>query len=324
MRKLEQSLIRTRSVLRRAWSRVHTTDPDLVAPARLVLQLDDTALPGSMGTATPLSLAEWSQTIAAVVARQGPLPVTVLATHSAGTDPVVELVRFAHRLECPTRLITDGSGIDAHRAGQFLDAGLGAVRVLVGGVSEAVQRVTVGNAATDATTAVAVLVAARAERDYPLDIEIDIPWVEGVTTELSAVVGWARQAGADGFRIVAPYRAHGLPADPELLDAIVDDAQGFCRNTATSIENLHSMVAHQDGAPGIARKRRRCPVAGQRVVIGAGRAVYSCPFHAPIGSLDGEFADVWAQSRTHIEAIASCNRACVHTELAPQPIFGLS
>ena len=322
MRKLEQSLIKARAVLRRAWSRAGATDPEIVAPARLVLQLDDTDLPGAMGSAEAMTVDAWNRAVTGVVERLGPLPVTVLATHNSGDAQVVPLIRFAHRLACPTRLITDGSGIDADQAGRLLDAGLGEVVVRVGGVSEAVQRVTVGNAATDATGAVAHLLAARAERETTLDVEISIPWVEGVTQELSAVVGWARQAGANGFRIVAPYRAQGLPADPELLDGTVDAAGGFCRNTETDIADLHTMVAHQDGAPGIARTRSRCPIAGQRLVIGAGRSVYSCPFHAPIGSLDGEIADVLGQGRAHHEAIRDCSRSCVHTALAPQPIFG--
>ena len=46
-----------------------------------------------------------------------------------------------------------------------------------------VQRQTVGNAAVEATSALAALQNARQERDAALDIEIAIPWVEGVTLE---------------------------------------------------------------------------------------------------------------------------------------------
>jgi len=326
MRQLEQTLIRTRSVLRKAWSRVGSTDPELVAPARLVLQVDDSDLSGSMGTGVPMTMAEWSQAIAQVVEWLGPVPVTVIATHNADDPQVADLIRFAHRLECSTRLVTDGTGIDVSRAETLIDMGLDSVRLIIGGVSEDVQRQTVGNAAIEATSAVDALLEVRQERGVSLDLEIAIPWVNGVTTELSAVVGWARQAGVDGFRIVAPYRADSLPADPELLDTTIDEGADFCRNTSTSIEELHTMVAHQDGAPGIdrshSRRRLKCPVAGQRIVIGARRAVYSCPFHAPIGSFDTELKAVWSQAGTHLDSVASCSRACVHTELAPEPIFG--
>ena len=326
MRQLEQSLIRTRSILRRAWSRAGVTDPELVAPSQLVLRVDDADLPGVMGSGKPLTLHQWQQAIAEVVAWIGPVPVTVIATHNGDDPEVPELIRFAHRLECSTRLVTDGTGITEERAGHFLSCGLSAVRLLVGGVSEMVQRQTVGNAAVEATSALAALQNARQERDAALDIEIAIPWIEGVTLELSAVIGWARQAGADGFRIVAPYRAEKLPADPELLDSMLDDYGLFCRNSTSSIEDLHAMVAHQDGAPGMgrehSRRRSKCPIGGQRLVIARRRAVYSCPFHAPIGELDGELHAVWEQASAHLGAIAGCTRACVHTELAPQPILG--
>jgi len=326
MRQLELSLIRTRSALRRAWSRLATTDPEMVAPARLVLQVDDGDLPGSTGAGKRLSMNEWQQAITQVVEQFGPLPVTVWATHTSDHPDVPMLVRFAHRLGCETCLVTDGGGIDEAKAHELLDCGIGAVRLLVGGVSETIQRQTVGNAAVEATSGLAALLKARQERGERLDVEIAIPWVDGVTIEINAVIGWARQAGADGFRIVAPYKAKELPADPELLDGIIDDNDTFCRNTTTSIEELHTMVAHQDQGPGIARehsrRRGRCPVGGQRVVIGAHRSIYSCPFHPPIGALTDEFASAWALAGDHLSAISGCNRACVHTELAPEPILG--
>jgi hypothetical protein len=326
MRQLEHSLIRTRSILRRAWSRAGVTDPEMVAPSQLVLRMDDADLPGAMGSGKSLTLYQWQQAIAEVVAWIGPVPVTVIATHNADDVDVPELVRFAHRLECSTRLVTDGTGITEDLAGHYIACGLDSVRLVIGGVSELVQRQTVGNSAVEATGALAAFHSARLAATAALDIEVAIPWIEGVTLELSAVVGWARQAGADGFRIVAPYHAARLPADPELLDGMVDDYGTFCRNTTTSVEELHTMVAHQDGAPGIgrnhSRRRTKCPVGGQRLVIGRGRSVYSCPFHAPIGELDDDLGAVWAQAGAHLSAIASCSRACVHTELAPQPIFG--
>ncbi len=326
MQQLEQQLIRTRGVLRRAWSRVGVTTPELVAPARLVLQLDDTDLPATMGLSEPLSVAEWQDAIASVVEWLGPLPVTVVANHLAADPEAVALVRFAHRLECATLLVTDGTGINDAMAEEFVGAGLNGVRVRVGGVSDGIQGRTVGNTATDATGAVTAFVSARSVLSAALDVEVAIPWTDGVTTELTAVVGWAQQAGADGFRIVAPYHASRLPADPELLDGVIDGAEAFCRNGPTGIEELHTMVAHQDGAPGIARQRSRrrfgCPVAGQRLVIGRRRNVYSCPFQPAVGEFHGNLGDVWSGASEHLQRISECQRACVHAELAPEPILG--
>jgi hypothetical protein len=329
MRELEHQLTRVRGILRRAWARTANTDPELVAPARLVLRVDDTDLPGTLGGGEVLTTHQWNQVIAQAVEQFGPLPVTVLAQHNTADERITPLIRFAHRLECHTLLVTDGTGIDDAYAEQLLDVGLASIRVLIGGVSDGVQAETVGNTAAEATRAVASLLSARASRNSSIDIEVAIPWTGPVVTEVAAVVGWARQAGVDGVRILAPLLANGLPADPELLDKTIDSAGSFCRNSSVSVEEIHAMVAHQDGKPGLAknnaarrRKKSKCPVGGQRLVVAAAGNVYSCPFHPPIGDLADELSDTLAQGRPHLEAIASCNRVCSHVELAPAPIFG--
>ena len=329
MLELEHQLTRARGILRRAWARTANTDPELVAPARLVLRLDDTDLPGILGAGDTLTIHEWNQVITQAVEQYGPLPVTVLAQHNANDERVAPLIRFAHRMECPTSLVTDGTGIDDAQAELLIDVRLGAIRILVGGVSDGIQAQTVGNTAAEATGAVASVLAARDNRNSSIDIEVAIPWTGPVVLEIAAIVGWARQAGVDGVRILAPLLANDLPADPELLDKTIDSAGVFCRNTGTSIEEIHAMVAHPDGKPGLdkkhatrRRKKRKCPVGGQRLVVAAAGNVYSCPFHPPIGQLGDELSDTLALGRAHLEAIASCNRVCSHVELAPAPIFG--
>jgi len=326
MQQLEQQVMRTRGVLRRAWSRFGVTRPDLVAPARLVLQLDDPNVSHSAGSGEPLSIPEWRDAIASVVERWGPVPVTVLAHRTASDAEAIAAVRFAHRLECPTLLVTDGTGVTDAIADELVGGGLDSVRVIVGGVSDGIQLKTVGNTASQATGTVASFLSSRARVSESLDVEVAIPWVDGVTAELTAIIGWAQEAGVDGFRLVAPYRAERLPADPELLDHVIDAAQGFCRNGPIGIEELHAMVAHQDGEPGLARhharRRFKCPVGGQRIVVGQRRNVYSCPFHKPIGVLHGDLAEVWSNAGEHFRRIVECKRACVHTQLAPEPILG--
>ena len=329
MRSLEHAIAEARAALRRASARTGATDPRRLRPARLVLRLDDADLPGCLGDGDPLTLAQWFRALTGAVDWLGSLPVTVLAVRSGGHPYLHELVRFAHRLECPTLVVTDGSGIDLARAEELIDCGMASVRVLVGGVSEGVHRSVVGGALSDATDAVAAFVAARKDRAAPLDIEVAVPWQGAAATELRAVMGWAREAGADGLQVIAPWRAVDLPGDPELLDALLDEGGGFNRTAAATVEELHAMVAAQDGQPGLARaglgfRRRRfpCPVGGQRLEIGAQGRLSSCPFKAPIGELGDELADGWAQAGAHLEAIRACDRACAHVELAPRPVFG--
>lgn len=329
MRRLEHQRTLLKTALRRVWARLGRTDPEFSAPVRLVLRLDDGDLKNSMGTGDLLSLAEWEQVIAQAIQWLGPVPITFLAHHGADSDELTHLIRFGHRLECPTLLVCDGSGVDAQRAEALLDVGLSAVRVWVGGVSDVIHRAVVGNPGREATLAVQNLIAARDARPARLDVEVAIPWQGPANAEARAVVGWARQVGADGLRIVAPFHAEHLPADPELLDALQDEMGAFGRTPSATIDEIHAMVAHQDGLPGIARdlapsRRRRltCPVGGQRLVVTAKRRIHSCPFKDPVGMWTGELRQTWAGAQDHLRAIAACDRACSHIQLAPESVFG--
>ncbi len=329
MRQLEHQLRQTRAVLRRSWARLSRVDPELGAPARLVIRLDDADLPGCMGDAEPLQPKDYDQILAQAVQWLGPIQLTVLATHSAGHGSLPNIVRFAHRLECPTLVVTDGTGIDRDRAELLLDSGLSHIRVLVGGVSDQVHRAVVGNPGPEATTAVQHLISAKRARSAPMDIEVAIPWKGPVTEEIRAVVGWAKQIGADGMRIVAPFTAEDMPANPELLDDVLDSAGTFGRTSQAAVDEIHAMVAAQDGQPGIAhrgspgrRRRWKCPVGGQRLVLTATGRVHSCPFKAPIGQWAGDLRATFAGAGPHLDAIRSCGRACAHIELAPEPIWG--
>lgn len=329
MRKLEHAMSDLRAGLRRAAARTGPRSPERVKPARLVLRLDDSDLPGTLGSGEPLGLPAWRRLLISGVAWLGPLPVTVHAPQSARHPFLPEIVRFAHRLECHTELVTDGSGLDEERARELVDCGLAAARVLVGGLSEEVHRAVVGGALADATGALSALLAARKDRQASLDVEVGIPWRDPVQVEARAVIGWARQAGADGFRLLAPWRAERLPMDPELLDSLADEEAPFNRTPPATVEELHAMAATQDGQPGIARQglgfRRRqfpCPVGGQRLEIGARGQLSCCPFKAPIGAAGEDLRASWAAAGPHLEAIRTCERACAHVELAPRPILG--
>ena len=275
-----------------------------------------------------MQLADWRRLLTATVAWLGPHPVTLLAVHKADHPQLAEVIRFAHRLECHTTLVTDGTGIDQDRAEELVDRGLARARVLIAGVSDEVQRAVVGNSALEATVAVRSLVEARADRNAHLDLEVMVPWSGPAPTEVRAVLGWARQVGADGFHVLAPWRATGMPADPELLDALREEARPFNRTARASIDEIHAMVAAADGRPGAPvaagspwRKRAGCPVGGQRVEITSRRQVFACPFKTPVGRLEGSIEETWARADAHLAEIKACDRTCAHLELAPEPVL---
>ncbi len=323
MKGLQQRIIRVRAAARRARARLGGTDPASMRPARLVLRLDDADLPGSLGEGAELALADWQRLLVDAIAWLGPLPVTVLAGQRGDHRALVEVVRFAHRLECPTAVVCDGGGLGAQQAAALLDAGLDAARVRVGGVSEAVHQAVVGGDIASASGAVRAFLEARRSRAQPLDVEVVVPWSGPADQEVRAVMGWAQQLGCDGLRINPPWRAAALPCDPELLDAITEADDGFRRTPHAAVNELHGMVADQDGGPGRSqpRARRRCPVGGQRLEISARGRLSCCPFKAPIPRGDTLKASWLSGGAAHLQEIAGCSRSCAHVELAPAPIL---
>ena len=133
------------------------------------------------------------------------------------------------------------------------------------------------------------------------------------------VLEWARRSGCDGYRISAPWRAADIPSDGALLDQLVQTSGRLDRTPPRMIAELQAMSAVQDGQPGKEGRRpgRRCPVGGQRLELSASGGLWCCPFKEPIPSADTLEAS-WAQAQPHLEAIASCERACAHVELAPE------
>jgi hypothetical protein len=193
---------------------------------------------------------------------------------------------------------------------RLVDAGLDAVRLEVGA------------AAGPAEAAATALIAARRARSVALDVEVVLVWQGQAAVDGEAVLRWTRGAGCDGFRISPPWRAAELPMDPELLDRLVLEAGALGRSPRGMLPELHAMAASQDGEPGMSRRRRgrRCPVGGQRLTLAATGEVWCCPFKTPLIPGEDELTATWARAGAHLAEIASCERACAHVELAPEPV----
>lgn len=326
MRQLEHRLAWSRMLLRKGLARLGPRDPATTLPARLTLRLDEADLPFDLGQGAALTPAAWHRAIVAMVEKAGPLPVTVLAGGKAGAPIAAELVRFAHRLECPVTLVSDGRGIDFAKAAELIDRGLRHLRVHVGGVSPEVHMAVVGAPLDDAIGAIDAAVAARRDRNARLDIEVGLPWRSPAHTEARAVIGWARQAGADGVRLLPPWYASDPAVDPELLDSLANPSDPFVRSDAGIVAALHAVAAHADGKPGHARqfaigsrRRRPCPVGGLRLELSARGRLCSCPFLPPIATAvepaSQDLPEAWAQAGPHLAAIRACDRLCAHPEL---------
>jgi len=313
MRGFDQLLLQLRGRARRLQARVPGAPPP--RPGALVLRLDpqpapiDAALPPAAGPA--LSLGAWRARVTEVIRWAGPLPVTLRQLGAAPDGAAAELLRFAQRLGCPTTLETAGRGIDEELALELLDGGLGRVRLFVASLQAGPQLAALG---VDPITAAAALRSLRAARDLrraALDIEVAVPWIRGAAAELPAIRGWAKEAGADGVRVMPPWTAAEVETSPELPAAALGGGRpGPALRRARAIgPQLSAMAADRRPAPG-APRRGRCGVLGQRLDLAADGSVRACPFKPPMGTPDQLPPAAWISGDVHRQLVHSCDRSC--------------
>lgn len=227
--------------------------------------------------------------VVAAVARWGPLSVRVW-TGQGATEARWQLVaaacRFAHRLDCPTTLVTDGQGLDPARALSLVDGGLARGLVLV--------HDTAGLA--PACSALQALTAAADARGVPLRLTAWILAGPRAPADLAAAGTALSRSGAHDHAVIAPWRDAPGPSLPP--------------GTTTTPSDLPELLTsgRGDGEPGLPGGAR-CPVAHHRAELGPDGLLRACPHHAP---LDGAELDAaWTRGQAHFAAIRGCSRRCV-------------
>jgi hypothetical protein len=303
---LEHLIIQSRS----RWRGLRARRGSAGRPARALLRLDDLDEPVAPG---PLrfQLAQWEDRITELVQWAGAMPVCVVAR--AANPLMPDVVRFAHRLECPTSLRTTAAGLPRSRAEELLDRGLDELIIRVAGASDAVQQAVLGESALQALDALQGAVAARMGRGLPLRVVVEIPLTTTGAREVPALFAWARGNGADAVRIAAPFR--GLEPGPDVaaaLDFASTQRAPFHATPADAVRQMRTLVAGDE--PGATRRGGRCPVGGTRVELRGDGAVLSCPFKAGAGS--GGLEQAWGGLADHRGSILACERSCVHPDLA--------
>ncbi len=307
MKALEQLVVRARTRLREGRAQVGLGG----RPARLVLRLDDLDAPGPI-PAGSLTLDGWYDAVVRVVEWSGPLPAHIVAR--ADHPLLADLVRFTHRLECPTTLRTSAAGMTPRRADELVDCGLERVRVRVAGVTEATQQAVLGESVADTRRAIAALLEARASRGAPLEIVLEVPFDARTASELRALHDEARVVGVDGVRVAAPWQ--GGPFERGALDALawVASRPGPFRQTPPDL--LGALRAMRGDGPGAARVHGACPVGTLRLEIHPDGTLLSCPFKGDRTRMADTMAPAWEALAAHRSAIRSCDRACSHPELS--------
>ncbi len=312
MRRLQHHIAEARAAARNLSARLGPLQPADLRPARLVLRLDDADLPGSLGEGAPLAEAALQARIAEAVGWLGPLPVTVFSAGIDAEGPAIELLRFAHRLDNATTLVTAGLGLDERVALALMDAGLGRLCLRLDADSAA--------PGSPAQGALKALRFARNARQAPLDLECWLPWEGASAAAAPALLLWARAAGADGLRVVAPWRAEDLsPAPPPAAAPPFDRTDPGTRALLARMKDA-TPGPGADGRSALRRPFGPCPVGGQRLELTLNGRLCACPFQVPIPG-DGALASrVATGASDHLQAISACDRVCAHPELVPAPL----
>ncbi len=326
MRIFDRTRTAMRSAARRWAARLPAPVGQHVTPASLALHLSP-VLPGERAGERERPEPEWDvlrRTVVEVVADQGPVPVHVLTVGRAPDAGAMGVIRLAHRLDCPVVVWTDGTGLTGAMAGELLDVGCEAVAVTVASLDNDVHQAVVGNSVVEATDALVALATARAERRAPVLLHLALPWSAGVEPEVRGVLGWADHLGLDSVTILPPVRGGGVGPLAEWSSILREG--GVVGMGAAEERYLRALAAEDDGLPGIAREAadlrariRPCPVVGTRIAVDASGAVFSCPFHPPMGTMTDSALSVWQADKTHREAVRSCTRRCRHPTLALGP-----
>jgi len=304
---LEQLTVRARSRIRQERARFGLGG----RPARLVVRLDDLDAPGAVPAAA-LTVDGWFDAIVRVVEWSGALPVVVV---SRPDHPhLAEIVRFAHRLECPTALRTAASGLTAARADELVDCGLERVVLRVAGVSEGVQAAVLGETVADTRRAIAALREARESRAVALDIVLEVPFSDRTAPELRALFQEAGAVGVDGVVAAAPWVGGNYePGSLEVLGWLQSQQVPLNRTPSTTFELLRAM---RGGGPGLARTRGACPVGTLQVELLPDGTLRSCPFKGDTATLRDDMEPAWKALAAHRDAIRACDRACAHPLLS--------
>jgi hypothetical protein len=287
---LEHLVVRVRSRVREERARRGLGGP----PARLVVRLDDFDAPNVVGDAR-FTLDDWQEAVVRVIEWSGALPVHIVGR--SDHKLLAEMVRFAHRLECPTTLRTDARVL-AHRADELVDCGLD--RVIIRrdddlSLSDAIQS----------------CLDARISRKAALEIRVELPFVPRTAAELRAASDAAVRAGADGVELAIPWSG-GPFAQPTVDSAL---ALRSATNGRTTKE-VFDILPRMDGAgPGAPRQRGSCGVGTARVELLPDGSLRCCPFKADTVRLGDAMAPAWAAMAAHRSAVQRCDRVCGHPEL---------
>jgi|GEM_PF-3866075 len=293
-----------RNILRKARTVLSRTPIVSEGPSRLTFRFGKRDLPSAIGIGKKQSLASFQGLIADYVQAQGSMPVHFIVDDAIDDDMVYALLRFAHRLGCPTEVLLNGAAIDESIAQQLLFTGVDSVWMLFGGVSAEVHYATTGVAIEESTQSIQHLIQTRNDTEgLQVQLGLLIPWKKETPSQASAVKDWALELGVDTVQPHFPYMGSQMSKEP-------------LPNHQHLSKWLNVILQDDSSKPGWKRRYPwSCPVGQNRLEVSKYGRVCSCPHKTPILWKKGSLKEVWSNLGDHRQEIHQCDRVCLHRDL---------
>ena len=280
---------------------------NLLSPRLLSFRFGESDLRGWMtdgvlGQGDEISIQQIYSIIAEYVQKSGPNPIHVWAMENGHSAKIAELLRFAHRLDCPTKIVLTGENCTRESISRLLHSGVDEIWMIFGGLSHQVHEEVTALNIEDSVRILHLLLEERAESKTKICIAV--PWVREAPKEMSALRDWAMELGVDKVQVHIPYfgadiASKTIPNHPR-LSAILEK----------------TLWERNDRQPGWKKQQPLpCPVGNRRLEIASNGRVCSCPFKTPVEWKDESFVQLWKKLSSHRKEISHCKRMCWHPEL---------
>ena len=232
-----------------------------------------------------INVAEFERLIIDFVASCGVNPVHIIALGDGSKVSVARLLKFAHRLDCPTKVVLDGRGMTEDVVKELVYSGVSEISIVFGGISSKEHKANTGLDIEVSTEVLMMFLKHRADSSTKITIELHRQ--EGGRGERQAIQDWASEIGVDEV-----YAATGATyvntSGANKSSSFIGQA---VRRFSTSVGNRYLGWNNLWGT--------NCLFGGTRLEITETGQASCCPMRSPVPIKDRSIAQVWEQLREH-------------------------
>ena len=181
-------------------------------PNRITFRWGKSDLSSEAGFDEGKSVKDLQQMIVEYIHDGGPLSVHVIVDKKPNDPDIPLLLRFAHRLNCPTELYINGDQLEEASVQSLIQSGVDWIWLPIGGVSANVHLEATGVSIEQSTYVLHNLLLFREETHTKIGVLM--PWSGHIPSESFAVRSWAEELGVDSIHVQASKHDGGISPDP--------------------------------------------------------------------------------------------------------------